>query len=342
MSNIEHILYKLNKYNSKLEQNNNNKIYKTKQKYYLKEYDQFGGMNCPICLRDSQEIIVDSEQLLLNCGHSICSICINRLLTMNCPICRTSITTIKKISKLEDKIFSVIREIDGKNEDITKSDIDYIDIKLSKLTPKYDTLDNFIIVKSAKYQKSARPFNFTVTDLDGSTLELIDPALLPLQPGDLPPGLIWLSFDNFKNGDHPLRPGVLPNGLKTLYLDNFGNGGQPLQLGVLPNGLQHLNIGNFGNGGQPLQPGVLPNGLLELNLGNFGNGGQPLQPGVLPNSLKGLSLGNFENGGQQLKSNVLPNSLKWLYLDNFGNGGKPLTPGDGVVPIDTKIIQNNS
>ena len=39
MTSIEHILYKLNKYNTKIEQNNNNKIF---QKYLGKDY-------CLIC-----------------------------------------------------------------------------------------------------------------------------------------------------------------------------------------------------------------------------------------------------------------------------------------------------
>lgn len=100
MTNIEYILYKLNKYNTKLEQNSNNEIYKLKQKYYLDEYEQIGGMGCPICRDTSKEILERNKiQLLLNCGHSICNECYESVAIREnvCPTCRVLISTKKNI-----------------------------------------------------------------------------------------------------------------------------------------------------------------------------------------------------------------------------------------------------
>lgn len=111
----------------------------------------------------------------------------------------------------------------------------------------------------------------------------------PLEVGDLPPTLLYLSLQCFF--DQPIGPEVLPRTLSTLKVGYSFN--QPIGHGVLPPGLTTLEFGWCFN--QVIMPGVLPDSLKTVEFGALFN--HPLPDGVLPRTLKKLTWSSWLTAG---------------------------------------------
>ena len=73
-------------------------------------------MDCTICLENN---IKKENMEYLNCGHSICNICFDRLIKAFCPFCRN------KIENKENKSFNLENNITISNINNINEDNDY-------------------------------------------------------------------------------------------------------------------------------------------------------------------------------------------------------------------------
>lgn len=136
----------------------------------------------------------------------------------------------------------------------------------------------------------------------------------PIEPGDLPEGLLHLEFraavyEISPTFNQPLVSGSLPGSLTYL---SFGGGqfNQVIAVGVLPVSLKTLSLSASFN--QPLAPGALPPNLTELSFGMRYD--HPIERGVLPPRLFHLDFHPNSRFNNQIEVGALPSSLRELYF----------------------------